>query len=433
MALRMRNGLPLWLVLTSVLACTKSPNAGEPIEDTGLCDGRTDVSASVKSDVVEPGVGFSVAFYKRMARTEKGSFVFSPFGVRSTLALSAVGARGDTATELAESLRAKGGTTSKWHHSFSNVQAQVLCPQGERSRKIEFANGLFLQDGMDLKDSFVASLEKNYAATPHPADFKDDTADAKAAINDWINDQTQGKIANIVAPKTVTRKTKLLLVNGLSLSDRWSAPFDPAETRNEAFYLAPKQAKKTPMMHQLETLSFVKESGFQALLLPTERERTAMVVFLPTRVDGLAALETNMTAPVMKSTFKALRNRASQALVSVTMPKFRMTQFSNHTGVLMALGIQKPFLTGKANFTGIDGGNQKLFVSAAVQKTVVDVGEGGLESPVPETVEEVKTTAHPEPAATFRADHPFLFSILDSATGEILYMGRVMNPTLDGV
>ncbi len=407
-------------------------NTAEPVEDSALCDEPSALPRNAKSAIVEPGFGLTVGLYKRLAKTEKGNIVFSPFGVRSALALSAAGAKGDTATELAEGLSAKGGISPKWHKAFGAVQASVVCPQGDRSRKIEFANGLFLQDGVDVKESFTATLEKNYFNQPHEADFRDGPVDAREVINEWVTDQTQGKISSVVTSKTLDKKTRLVLVSGMSVSDRWSTPFSPKDTRQEAFYVTTKKAKKTAMMHQLETLPLVQGEGHQALMLPTERERSSLVLFLPNQVSGLKSLENRLSAQMLKDTLKALQNRSSQALVDVTLPKFRLQKFQNLTNVLMALGIQKPFLTGKANFTGIDGGNQKLFVSAAMQKSVVDVSEGGLEIPQAQAVDSTRRQAQPERAATFRADHPFLFAVLDNATGEMLYMGRIVNPSPDG-
>jgi serpin B len=170
-------------------ACSHS--ASEPISESDLCDDVV-VSSRLEHDVKHEGLALTVALYKRMAKSETGGFVFSPFGVRSALALTSVGARGETASELAEALHAKDGTTRAWHKKFRSGQAQVLCPQGERSRRIEFANGLFLQDGAALKDAFVASLQRTYAAAPLEADFRNDAGDARESIDSWINRQTRG-------------------------------------------------------------------------------------------------------------------------------------------------------------------------------------------------------------------------------------------------
>lgn len=424
------TAIALTFVAGATFGCTGA-NTAEPVADSDLCDEPQALPANARAQIVEPGLGLSVGLYKRLARTEKGNIVFSPFGVRSALALSAAGAKGDTAAELAEGLAAKGGTSQKWHKAFGSVQAQVLCPQGDRSRKIEFANGLFLQDGVDVKESFTATLESNYFNRPHEADFREGPADARDEINEWVTDQTEGRISTVVTNKTLDKKTRLVLVSGMTVSDRWSAPFSAKDTRPEPFHVTSSKAKKTAMMHQLETLPLVKGEGYQALLLPTERERSSLLLLLPNQIAGLKPLEAKLSAEMLKDTLKQLKSRSAQALVDVTLPKFRLQKFQNLTNVLMALGIQKPFLTGKANFTGIDGGNQKLFVSAAMQKSVVDVSEGGLETP-PEGVDVTRRQAQPERAATFKADHPFVFAVLDNATGEMLYMGRVVNPSPDG-
>jgi serpin B len=373
-------------------------------------------------------LALSTSLYTRMTKSEKGNFVFSPFGVRSALALSAVGARGNTAAELAEGLRAKDGATAKWHKAFRSNQAQIVCPQGERSRRMEFANALFVQDGAEIKDSFSANMERHYAAAPYEADFQAGPTDARESIDEWVREQTRGKVSKIITPNSVNKDTKILLVSGLSVSDRWSYVFDPKSTRSEPFYLNRRDAKKADMMSQLETLPIVQNKQFQAIMLPTERERSSLVLILPVLVDGLKTVEMNLTPKVLADTVKSLRERTSQALVHVTLPKFKMAMRTNLTSALMDIGIQKPFMVGKANFTGIDGGDQKLFVGAALQKTVISVSEGGLDTKPEPGATKTKASAAPQRAATFAANHPFLFAALDNATGEILYMGRVTNP-----
>lgn len=43
------------------------------------------------------------------------------------------------------------------------------------------------------------------------------------------------------------------------------------------------------------------------------------------------------------------------------------------------------------------------------------------------TGREIRATSGPP--ATFRADHPFIFIIQDIETGNILFMGKVVDPT----
>jgi len=83
-----------------------------------------------------------------------------------------------------------------------------------------------------------------------------------------------------------------------------------------------------------------------------------------------------------------------------------------------------------ADFRGMDGGTQ-LFVSAAVQKTFVDVNEKGTEAAAATYVVCCINgiSGPPAPPLVFRADHPFLFLIQDRRTGTILFMGRVMDPS----
>jgi serpin B len=90
------------------------------------------------------------------------------------------------------------------------------------------------------------------------------------------------------------------------------------------------------------------------------------------------------------------------------------------------MGMKDAFSQGMADFSGMTGGRD-LCISKVVHKAFVDVNEEGTEAAAA-TAGGMVATAYMKPLV-FRADHPFIFIIRDNASGAILFMGRVTDPT----
>ena len=73
--------------------------------------------------------------------------------------------------------------------------------------------------------------------------------------------------------------------------------------------------------------------------------------------------------------------------------------------------------------------DEALFIAAVFHKAFVDVNEEGTEAAAATAVAMAPGAAvMPKPPPVFRADHPFVFMIRDKVSGNILFLGRVMNP-----
>jgi serpin B len=96
---------------------------------------------------------------------------------------------------------------------------------------------------------------------------------------------------------------------------------------------------------------------------------------------------------------------------------------------LRAMGLTDAFDPQRADFSGMDGETHWLYLSAVLHQAYVEVNEKGTEAAAATGVVVMARSARiEEPPREFRADHPFLFLIRDSATGSILFAGRVMKP-----
>jgi serpin B len=92
-------------------------------------------------------------------------------------------------------------------------------------------------------------------------------------------------------------------------------------------------------------------------------------------------------------------------------------------GTLRAMGMEKPFNPGEADFSGMSevALQQELHITEVKQKTYVDVNEEGTEAAAVTSVE-MGVTSMPD-LFELRADRPFLFVLRERLSGTILFAG----------
>jgi serpin B len=149
-----------------------------------------------------------------------------------------------------------------------------------------------------------------------------------------------------------------------------------------------------------------------------------MLVLLPRKNDGLAEMEKELNADRLKAI--SMRLHATKD-VDVTLPKFKTTAEFRLDTELKALGMRQAFGKG-ANFAGLNGNENDLYISFVVHKAFVDVNEEGTEAAAATAVG-VETKSKPPPPPAFRADHPFVYLIRDNKSGAVLFLGRLSDPS----
>jgi serpin B len=298
-------------------------------------------------------------------------------------------------------------------------------PDGRpRQYQLSVANALWGQRGLEFLPDYLKLVRDNYGAGLSQVDFVKDAPAARETINAWVERETRDKIKNLIAEGVLSASTRLVLTNAVYFKGKWAKPFETSETREEAFHLAGGREAKASMIHIQDQYGYKETTDYQAIKLPYAGEELSMVVILPKKVDGLAAVEKGVTPTLLG---KELQRFARQE-VELSLPKFRMTREFELSKVLGAMGMTDAFSATAADFSGMDG-KRDLFISAVVHKAFVDVNEEGTEAAAATGgVMTVTAIGVGKPPVVFKADHPFLFAIRHERSGAVLFMGRVANP-----
>jgi serpin B len=373
--------------------------------------------------VVKGNNEFALALYDRL-RERDGNLFFSPYSISNALAMTAAGARGETLDQMTKTLRLEVDQ-AKRDLAFQGLIDALNGKPEDRTFQLSVANALWGQKGYHFLPEFLKLTETNYRAGLRQVDFAGDSEKARQTINHWVEEKTQDKIKDLLAPGVIDGATRLVLTNAIYFKAAWARQFSESATTKEDFRLpGEKKIANVPMMHRMLPFTYVDEETFQAIDLPYEGEQLSMVVILPKKVDGLAALEKELSA----ANLAKWHEKRKTGPVELTLPRFKMTAEFDLNKTLSVMGMPLAF-TPKADFSGMTK-SESLFISAVVHKAYVDVNEKGTEAAAATAVAVAKAAEPPPPEqpVVFRADHPFVFFIADRATHSILFMGRVTDP-----
>jgi serine protease inhibitor len=150
-----------------------------------------------------------------------------------------------------------------------------------------------------------------------------------------------------------------------------------------------------------------------------------MLILLPQQMDGLTELESSLTQESLALWTRYLH----QAKVQVYLPRFKINCPINLNGNLKAMGMRDAFDDSKANFSGMDGRENWLFIGEFIHQAFIDVNEEGSEAAAATAVV-MKSRSLPTPPIVFQSNHPFVFLIQDKYTGTVLFLGRFATPEL---
>jgi serpin B len=368
---------------------------------------------------------FGFDLYARIARTGD-NIVMSPASLAIALGMARVGARGATAAEMDRVLRE---VASEEHANWLNgLDRQLAARSGTfndaakkpQDIRLHLANSQFAQSGMHLERDFLDALASRYGAGVRLVDYMRDPDAARDLINQWVSDQTEERIPELLSPANVTSDTRLTLVNAVYLKAPWLIPFD--EPSESAFTRLDGSRVTLPLIHLSSgplAIRAARTSEWEAVELPYVGGELSMLVIVP---RDYRAYVRRLDTRALSAVDAALRTRT----VDFTMPKFKIETRAELRDVLSAMGMERAFTT-NADFSRITG-QRNLKIGFVVHQANIDVDENGTEAAAATAVG-FDTSGGGDVPLVIRADRPFFFALRDVPTGAILFLGSVADPS----
>jgi len=415
----MKSSVNLHLLGTVVLAAVYGCSAEESPAVPETINPVEDVTALVSGNN-----GFAFDLYREVAGGDReGNVFFSPYSISTAMGMTYYGARGETASDMAEVLHFTI-TPDAINDAFKAVTEALSSGSLDDDQSgdpftLVVSNGLWVQNGFNLLDSFVNSVTEAYGASVENLDFAGNTEGSRETINSWVAENTLDKILNLIPRGILDSDTRLVLTNAVYFKASWEHPFSEYATFHGDFNLADGSVLNLPMMTQTEHFKYISTDEYTAVELGYAGGNTSMLILVPE--GDFHVFEQNLNTAYLESVKRGLYLEN----VQLSMPLFELTESMQLGNLLSEMGMESAF-DSRADFSGITG-NRDLFISEVVHKAFVKVDEAGTEAAAATAVV-MNLRAMPETPVEMNIDKPFVFFILDNETGSIVFMGRVMNP-----
>jgi serpin B len=380
------------------------------------------------TELVRDNNAFALDLFGRLDKQDGNQFI-SPFSISCALAMTYSGARNETARQVAKALHftlSPGELHPAFHKLIDELNSEGAPQAGAKppgSFQLSTANALWTQTGTPVLPEFQKLIESNYGGALFPIDFRQSPAAACQYINHWVEEQTRGKIKDLLKPQSVDARTVLILTNAIYFKALWVSPFAAYQTKPDDFQVSVSEKVRVDMMHQTGSFKYAEDDQAQLLELPYQGAKLSMVVVLPRSKDGLPQLEKALSLEKLEGSLQALKPRR----VEIGLPRFKLTAECELKAPLSALGMPIAFHAGEADFSGMSP-SREVAISAVVHKAFVEVDETGTEAAAATGVVMARTAFIAAQPTVFRADHPFLFLIRDGRNGSILFLGRLARP-----
>lgn len=377
----------------------------------GISSEASSSGASLNEDIVKGNNAFAVKLYHELDKA-KGNIFFSPYSVSSALSMTYAGARGNTAKEMKETLQFQLDQP-ELNSAFKSLNRKLAATADKAGQKLNIANALVLTGGIVSKE-FENILKDKYDAEVFGGDLE--------RINGWVKQKTEGKIEKIL--EELSADSVCVLLNAIYFKGIWESQFEKNKTHDAPFTVSAGNKVTVPLMYQKSDLKLLTERDFKAVSIQYKEKNLSMVILLPAAVDGLDALEKQLTTQSLKEWLAKLDKERVQK-VELFLPKFKLEKSYDLVPSFKNMGMEDAFGSA-ADFSGMGWRKGDLWISQVKHKAFVEVNEEGTEAAGATAVEMVTKSMPYYPV--FRADHPFIFMIQDNQTGAILFMGRMVNP-----
>jgi len=373
------------------------------------------------------------ALFEKYERESISENIFiSPSSIYHTLMLAYFGSRGETQAELTSALgfSSLGKSSVLKTYMFDRAYQAVRENTPGLGYVFKHANKLYFEKDLKLNECLRLALGDQVELV----NFKEDPEAARVNMNQWVEDNTNGIIKDLVPEGYVDYSTRASLVNAAYFKGQWASQFKASDTKFGNFYIKRDQIRMVKFMQQKGSFNYYVSEELQAhvLELPYEGDHVSMLVILPPwKDDSLQETVRRMTPETMKGVIAEIKTGYGKVeKLDVMIPKFSISGSLELLEPLEKLNVSQLF-GGNSNLTGFldQYGDEKDTVSlnSAQHKSFIEVNEEGSEAAAATALLGFRS-ARPLFHSQFKADHPFLFLIFDKQTDTILFFGVYQHP-----
>ena len=392
------------LLCSALMGCTKT-------YATDFMDGvkaGTPTEVQVQEKTWTGMRDFSVKLLQSTCEEEENTLV-SPMSVLSALAMTANGARGETRSQMENTL---GGTVEQLNGMLTGLGQEEDSP-------LYLANSIWFAEGGRITPNpdFLQINADYYRAGVFEAPFDQTTV---TDINRWVKEHTHGMVEEIL--KKIPHDTVMYLINALAFEAEWENPYQKDDVWQQAFTNQAGEVQQVSMMHSEETF-YLRDDQAQGFMKYYQGGRYAFVALLPDKGNSVLDYVEGLDGQQLK----ALLDNPTSVPVMTTMPKFESEMEVDLREVLKEMGMDLPFDSAQADFTDLGTSPEgNLYINQVFHKAYLEVEEKGTRGGAATAVE-MNTEAAPEEQMVVTLDRPFVYMVVDTSSMLPVFMGTVLS------
>ncbi|KAH8245155.1 hypothetical protein KR032_005551, partial [Drosophila birchii] len=272
---------------------------------------------------------FTEDFYRLLAKENaQKNLIASPLSVEIAMTMAYMGAEGKTADEIRSVLKLPGDkkqVARKYKELIRELQRR------EKDVILELANRIYINNQYSLVPEYNEVMRDSFQAEAVPISLSNPNK-AADIVNQWVSDQTHGKIRSIVNPDDMSSDLRTLLLNAIYFKGQWQKKFKEESTRKQDFRVSNTETISVQMMNQMNRFKAAELHDLDAKVieLPYRNSSLSMLIFLPNKIDGLSQLEDKIIG---------FSRRLYEQNVHIELPKFKIEFGAELKEILQKVGI----------------------------------------------------------------------------------------------
>ncbi len=370
--------------------------------------------------VVNASNSFAFNFFKKTLEqdTATANQLVSPLSIYLALSMVYNGAANTTKDAIEKVLQLQGISIQDLNNTCQALMQQL--PEEDSRVKLSIANSLWYKKQVQPLTPFINTAQQYYLAGSQALDFADPAS--VDIINNWISEHTGNKINKIL--QSIAPEDLMYLINAIYFKGGWQHAFDARKTNNGNFYLKDGNTVNVPFMNQELSTNYFANNTMRLIELSYGSGKSySMYIAIPAN-QGQSL--NDFAASIDKTSIADAINQMDSTQIDLALPAweyaYNVTAMQN---ILTDLGMGIAF-TESADFTNIYPGNAQI--TKAMHKAYIKVNEEGTEAAAVTVIGAGVTNV--QLPVKIKADHPFVYLIVEKQTGTVMFMGKVGNPAV---
>lgn len=455
--------------------------------DAAINNGVFNKSLGFKMTLINSMNQFAFKLFKMFAsrhQHDSKNMCFSPLEVFNSLVMLLVGAKGMTETQLEDMLCLKDFNQPTKYKELINLIKWIIKSNHEI---MVYGTVIYVDHRMKLRPEYLEKVKSIFEIKPKPIDFSK-INEAIYMINKDAYEMTDGVIEGVISHKDLQdddSQVKLVIFNAVFFRGYWLFKF--GDIHKEQFhYGSGSKTVQIDMMSHLGYHRYYYDEQLQAqtVSIAYASSDIRMVLIMPESITTEAiTLVDKLNADKLLQLFWNLQNQP-KSLTELTIPRFALEAHKvSLQRSVKQMGARSIYDPETAQLNGICANDQRIHLTKLVHKAFILVDERGShqytskvcscfhvlpsinqsihnnlimiiyssrQQQQPHTqshetsrfvkqkqIENADTTQslslskeHSEnKRVKFKANHPFIFLILDKITGVVCFMGVFADPT----